>query len=251
MSTTATPLRIEPVDGLDSIKTEWSDLAESSRNIFATWEWTSLWWSHFGHERELAVAAALDDGDRIAAVLPLYFWIKRPGRILRFLGHGASDQLGPICHPNERGAAAGALITYLETNRRRWDVLLAEHLPSDEDWRDALGATLLRTESNPVLHDDGGGWDGFLASRSSNFRQQVGRRERNLHRRHEVQFRLADDPARLEEDLNTLFALHSARWSRGTPLSAAPARPSIGTSQPAPSSAAGCGCGFSSSTGSQ
>ena len=38
---------------------------------------------------------------------------------------------------------------------------------------------------------------------------------------------------------------------RGTPLSAAPARPSIGTSQPAPSSAAGCGCGFSSSTGSQ
>jgi CelD/BcsL family acetyltransferase involved in cellulose biosynthesis len=215
MSKTATPLRIEPIDRLESIKTEWSDLAESSNNIFAAWEWTSLWWSHFGRGRELAVAAALDDSDRISAVLPLYFWIKRPGRVLRFLGHGVSDQLGPICHPNALAAATGALVTYLEASGRRWDVFLAEHLPSDEDWPDALGATPLRRESNPVLHNDGRGWDGFLASRSSNFRQQVGRRERNLHRRHEVHYRLADDPARLEEDLDTLFALHSARWSNG------------------------------------
>lgn len=215
MSTTATPLRIEPVDRLQSIEAEWSDLAEASRNIFATWDWASLWWTHFGRERELAVAAVLDDANEIAGILPLYFWVKRPGRVLRFLGHGVSDQLGPICSPSARVAAARALVTYLEDTRRRWDVFLAEHLPSDEEWRAVLGATVLRIESNPVLCDDGGGWDGFLASRSSNFRQQIGRRERNLHRRHDVQFRLANDPARLQKDLDILFALHSARWSNG------------------------------------
>jgi CelD/BcsL family acetyltransferase involved in cellulose biosynthesis len=35
-------------------------------------------------------------------------------------------------------------------------------------------------------------------------------------REHEPRFRLADDPARLEADLDTLFALHEARWGVGS-----------------------------------
>ena len=215
MSGVEAALRVEPVDRLESVRTEWSQLAESSTNIFSTWEWVSLWWGHFGRERELALGVALDDRGRVSAILPLYFWITRPGRVLRFLGHGASDQLGPICRRGARAAAVSALLTYLQSNRGRWDVLLAEHLPSDEGWRQVLGGSLLRRESSPVLRDDGSGWDGFLASRSSNFRQQVHRRERSLLRRHELRYRLADDPSRLQPDLDTLFALHSARWSGG------------------------------------
>jgi CelD/BcsL family acetyltransferase involved in cellulose biosynthesis len=56
-------------------------------------------------------------------------------------------------------------------------------------------------------------WDEFLASRSKNFRDQVRRRERKLGREHELAFRLADDPARLDEDMDALFRLHAARWS--------------------------------------
>ena len=215
MSTTATPLRIEPVDGLDSIKTEWSDLAESSRNIFATWEWTSLWWSHFGHERELAVAAALDDGDRIAAVLPLYFWIKRPGRILRFLGHGASDQLGPICHPNERGAAA-ALSSRIW--RRTADAGMSCSPSTSRATR--IGAMLSaqrcfgrsRTLSYTTTEADG------MVSSPREARTSASRSAGASGTSIAGTRSSSASPtirARLEEDLNTLFALHSARWSEG------------------------------------
>jgi CelD/BcsL family acetyltransferase involved in cellulose biosynthesis len=216
MSAEARHLRVERINRPESIKGKWSDLAVSSRNIFSTWEWMSLWWRHFGHARELAVAGVYEDDDNLVAILPLYFWSAQPARVLRFLGHGVSDELGPICGPSDRPAAAGALARYLKISERRWDVFLAENLPSQEDWQGSLEATVLRKESYPVLHDDGGGgWAGFLASRSSNFRQQIGRRERNLYRRHDVRYRLADDPAQLQSDLDVLFALHSARWPNG------------------------------------
>jgi len=55
-------------------------------------------------------------------------------------------------------------------------------------------------------------WDELLASRSANFREQVTRRERKLRRERHLQFRLTVDPARLQADLDVLFALHDARW---------------------------------------
>src|SRR5262249_6369974 len=53
-----------------------------------------------------------------------------------------------------------------------------------------------------------------LSTRSANFRQEVGRRERRLQREHRLAFRLSDDPQRLQSDLDTLFALHPAVRAR-------------------------------------
>jgi CelD/BcsL family acetyltransferase involved in cellulose biosynthesis len=70
----------------------------------------------------------------------------------------------------------------------------------------------LREEASPGLAIAGQTWEGFLAGRSRNFREQVRRRERALVRDHDLSFRLAEDPDRLDADLSTLFALHDARW---------------------------------------
>jgi CelD/BcsL family acetyltransferase involved in cellulose biosynthesis len=43
-------------------------------------------------------------------------------------------------------------------------------------------------------------------------RAQVRRAERRLAREHELRFRLAEDPERLADDMETLFTLHDARW---------------------------------------
>jgi CelD/BcsL family acetyltransferase involved in cellulose biosynthesis len=64
-----------------------------------------------------------------------------------------------------------------------------------------------------VLRIDGMSWDDYLAAKSSNFRQQARRRERKLAKEHDLRFRLADDPDRLDADLEALFALHGERWS--------------------------------------
>jgi CelD/BcsL family acetyltransferase involved in cellulose biosynthesis len=210
-------IRIDAVPTLESVRDEWAELAEQGGNIFSSWEWASIWWRHYGGERPLLISACRTDDGRLAAVLPLYLWSERPLRIARFLGHGPADELGPVCAPEDRAFAAAALRR--SSVDARLDLLLAQHLPGGQGWREALGATLLEAEASPTLAL-GRGWDAYLASRSANFRQQIRGRERRLAHRHSVRFRLATDVARLEDDLTVLFSLHSARWGEGSPFTA-------------------------------
>lgn len=203
-------LELVSVESLDAVREEWVPLADRTQNVFATWEFASIWWRHFGRGRPLLVAMCRSRDGRLVAILPLYRWTTRPLAVVRFLGHGAGDQLGPVCAPDDLARARDALATFLE--RRAWHVFIGEHLPGDEGWSASLGAAVLTREGSPVLRFGGASWDDFLASRSSNFRQQVRRRERALTSGHAVRFRIADDPARLPGDLDALFALHAARW---------------------------------------
>jgi CelD/BcsL family acetyltransferase involved in cellulose biosynthesis len=87
----------------------------------------------------------------------------------------------------------------------------------DVDWS-SLHAKMLRRGPSPVLrtNDD---WTGFLSSRNANLRRQVARYERTLQNEYNVGYRLADDPERLPEDLDALFALNAARWGgRASPF---------------------------------
>ncbi|HEV8603234.1 MAG TPA: GNAT family N-acetyltransferase [Gaiellaceae bacterium] len=205
--------RVDPIESLDSVREEWSALAAQTGNIFATWEWTSIWWRHFGRGRDLLTQACYSQDGRLFAILPLYLSAVRPLRMARFLGHREADHLGPICGATDRAAAARALLEAIR--RERLDLFVGENVPADEGWSAFLGAKVLRREGSPVLRFRGASWDELLAGRSANFREQVRRRERKLRREHEVRFRLSDDPERLHDDLDILFSLHSARWKGG------------------------------------
>jgi perosamine synthetase len=191
--------RLEPAEFEDL-----RELADAQRNIFAMPEFLSLWWEHFGSASELRLLA----GPR--TVLPLYRGSVGPLRVLRFLGHGSGDELGPVFAPGDLPVAAGVLRTALA--QERFDLFLGEHLPGEGRWADRLGARVLRRDGSPVIGFGEGGWDEFLAGQSSNFRQQAGRKERKLGREHELQYRLAKAET-LEGDLDTLFALHRKRWA--------------------------------------
>ena len=179
-------------------------LAEAQRNLFATPEFLSLWWEQFGSGAELRLLA----GSGIA--LPLCRRSVGPLRVLRFLGHGVGDELGPVCSAENEAVAARALRSTLENER--FDIFLGEHLPGRGQWADQLGARVLRREGSPVIRFGPGGWDEFLAGQSSNFREQARRKERKLGREHELRYRLGAAET-LESDLDTLFALHRKRWA--------------------------------------
>jgi CelD/BcsL family acetyltransferase involved in cellulose biosynthesis len=207
-------MRVDVLDSLEAAHDAWPELAERSGNVFATWEWTSAWWRHFGRGRPLVIVRCSTAGGRPLALVPLYVWSARPLRVLRFLGHGPGDELGPVCAPEDRAAAATALRRALADPGRAWDVLIGEQLPGDARWAARLAGRVLAREGSPVLHATG--WDAYLAGGSANFRQQVRRRERALARAHAVRYRLADDPQRLDADLDTLFALHEAVRGEGS-----------------------------------
>jgi CelD/BcsL family acetyltransferase involved in cellulose biosynthesis len=146
------------------------------------------------------------------AILPIYRSATLPLRTLRFLGHGPADELGPVCAPGDRPLAAAALRRTLDAFEDGWDLFVGERLACDEAWQRLAGATVLKREASPVLGIHGASWEDFLAGRSANLREQVRRRERRLARAHDLRFRLADDPRRLDQDLDVLFALHQARF---------------------------------------
>jgi CelD/BcsL family acetyltransferase involved in cellulose biosynthesis len=203
----------QQVASFEAVREEWEALAYRTRNVFATWEWNAAWWTHFAGSKSPLVTTCRSPEGRLVAVLPLYLWRKRPLRIVRFLGHDAADQLGPICLPEDRPAVAGALGEVLSSLRT--DIFVAEHLACDEGWSARLQASELGRESSPVLRYPTPTWSEFLQARSRNFREQARRREAKLAERFDVRFRLANDAEQLDRDLDALFRLHRARWEGG------------------------------------
>lgn len=208
----STGLRVQPLGDLDELGEEWDELALAARNVFATREFLSTWSRHhLRGQPVLATACRAPDG-RLVAILPLYASREHGVRVLRFLGHGPGDQLGPICAPSDRIAAARALRRVLSNSPQRWDVFLGHQLPGGQAWDALAGARLIRHEASPVVHLRGARWDDFLGSLGSRLRQEIRYDARRLAREHDVRYRLADDADRLPADIGALFALHAAQW---------------------------------------
>jgi len=208
---------LRAVERLGDLRDQWTALACQGDSVFATWEFASIWWKHFGHGRQLRTAAVVGAEHEVIAIIPCYLWKRRPLRVVRFLGNGAGDILGPICRPDHRPHIAETVRRVLDRPLWDWDVFVAENLPGGEPWAGRLHGRALRREGNPVvrLHGD---FDDYLRRRSANFRQQVRARDRRLRNRHAVHFRLADDADRLDDDLDTLFRLHRRRFGSRSAL---------------------------------
>ena len=201
-------VRLEPIEHLDDVREEWTALAAASRHPFATWEWNALWWKRFGVGRELHSFVCRDGDGEALAILPLYLAVRRPVGIARFLGYG--DLQSPVCAPGHRPLAAAALKRITRSGGVR--LVLAERLPRDGAWGSLVGGPRAGRGHDRVVRFDGTTWDQFLASRSRNFRRQIRNRERRIVRETGVVFRLADDPGRLDADMDALYRLHAARW---------------------------------------
>jgi CelD/BcsL family acetyltransferase involved in cellulose biosynthesis len=201
-------LKVDYAPSFDAVRGEWDRLAHARGGVYGTWEWATAWWPHFGHGAEPLLARCRVDG-RTLALLPLYARPQHGLRVVRFVGHGPADELGPLCAPEDRPDTADAVKVALDDVRG--DVFLGEQLRLEEHWPQHLGASVQGSDASPTLRLDGETWDEFLANRSTNFRGQVRRRERALQR-FGLRYRLCDDGDRLEHDLDLLFALHRAQW---------------------------------------
>jgi CelD/BcsL family acetyltransferase involved in cellulose biosynthesis len=208
------PLRCELLPDLASAREDWDRLALSGDNVFATWEWASAWWRHHGEDRPLGLVGCRDQEGELVGILPMYLASRRPLRVVRLLGHGAGDELGPVCAAKDRAAVAAATRSALNLLDSGWDAFVAENLPGDAAWGSFGGGAKLSRIPNPILEIGGIGWDDYMASRSGKFRQQVRRNERRLSSDHSLAYRMTDDPARLEADLDALVDLHQARWGK-------------------------------------
>jgi CelD/BcsL family acetyltransferase involved in cellulose biosynthesis len=199
--------KVDLVARLDPLREDWTRLAAAACNVFATWEWNELWWRHYGRGRKLRVAVSRREDDEVDAIVPLFKWSRRPFRILRLIGHGHGELLGPICRHDDAETAVRALRDAL--GAESYDVFVGDWVAGDRDWARVLGGRVIRRTGYPILRFSDGSWDDFLASRSQAFRKRTRNRRNRLARDRDVSYRYAD-AATLESDLDVVFRLHGA-----------------------------------------
>lgn len=193
-----------------SVIDAWSALALRSTNVFSTPEVLRVW-RHQARGRTELVGVRSADGV-LRVLLPLVHQRVGSVEVTRFWGHGVGDQLGPIHASGDELLAAEALRRHLAASNA---VLVGEQLPAAAGWGALLDARSVRHERSPSVRAEGRSWEEWLASRSSNFRQEVRRRERNVRKRGDLAYRLSAAET-LDDDLDLLFRLHADRWGSGS-----------------------------------
>jgi CelD/BcsL family acetyltransferase involved in cellulose biosynthesis len=209
-------LELRPLPSLDAAREQWEALEGLTANPFASWAFARIWWRHLGGDRPLRLSALGDRDGRLVAVLPLFEDQDGERSTLRFIGTFDADLLGPVCAPADTPRALGALAQGVRAAGAR---LVANDLPAGS--AGVLGGRLEDLMPSPVIDLPAGGFEALVAGLSANHRKQVRARDRRLCARYEVRLREADERT-LRSDLETLFALHRARWNGASIVYAGP-----------------------------
>ncbi len=159
-------------------------------------------------------------GEELRGVLPLVAATVGPATVLRFPFARRGDWFGPLCRPEDEVAMAADCAALLERESGSWNAIRLDRVDFDSAWPEALARAApaisvgprRRCDALPYVELGEGGYEAWLASRSRNFRSQLGRRRRRLESEHGLSFRLTATAAELEEDLATFFRLHDERW---------------------------------------
>jgi CelD/BcsL family acetyltransferase involved in cellulose biosynthesis len=109
---------------------EWNALAARNPTCtaFQTFEWFDTWWAAFGPRHRLFLLT-VHDGDRIIGIVPMMLVRGPLGlRQIEFIGIPNADYQDVIL-PERRSEAVASVCRFLDTERRRWDMIVFRDLP--------------------------------------------------------------------------------------------------------------------------
>lgn len=213
---------IAALDGAERLAPAWDELAVACGLPLGAPGWMLSWWRHMApHEAELRVVAVRDGGE-LLALAPWFAQRGEQGRVdLRFLGAEISDRVDVLCIPGREREAAPALRGALRQVRPQPDLVAFEAVPIGSRWTRRLaggvgGHVQLGRYRNsaypaPAVTLPEGPPESWLASRSSNFRGQMGRLRRRLEKQG-GRVRQISEPGEMQDAIGSLLALHAGRW---------------------------------------
>lgn len=208
---------VDTLDGFEGLRDQWNQLSESGGTIFQTWEWCWTWWQRYGKRRKLFIICVWDCG-KLVGLAPLFIstYFGLPFKVASFLGTGCSDYGDFLIEADRADAIVGAMIPFLEEDRR-WDVLDLQQL-SPESSALRLESMLRSFPMKRLLQDEcyflqmPETYQDLLTSLSKKFRWNVQYYKRRLEREGRMEFRRCSDPNIVVEDVETFFRLHQKRF---------------------------------------
>lgn len=203
------------------LKDEWENIFKKSGtgNIFASWEWCSLWWKHFGKQHELIVLIVKDGNETIGIAPMMISKGDCPAfseTVISFIGGDITDYMDfVICRDNKE--AIKAILNFLVTFNK-WGKVDLKRIPDSSSNLTLLKECIsgLRQPSmfressiNPFVEIDGT-WDDYYKSMSKGMRQDIRTTLNKLKLVGEVNF-VTYDADTYKEALDALFELHRMR----------------------------------------
>ena len=207
-------LRAEVIESparLEELRDEWDLLSVAAAQPFAAPGWLLPWWHGAAPAGARLFSVAVFDEDRLVGLAPLFL----DGETLFPLGTGATTRVEPLAERAREAEVARLLAPAL--SKAGAALLRLRGIPEASPWpelvAEAWGAWLHEDERMPapVVELDGLTLDGWLASKSSNFRNQLRRYRRRLEERG-GRIELVQDPEALPAALDAFVRLHHARW---------------------------------------
>lgn len=209
-------------EGLERWRNGWDALATASGLPYCSPDWMMSWWHNAapqGAELRVAIAAA---GDELLGVAPFFLHYGRGDlAIYRLLGSGKSMPMEILARRGWERRLAPAFARLLREGWPRPDVVSFDGISATSPWPDMLRREwpmspepwMYRDVSRPSPTVDVGGksYDEWFGSKTSNFRQQMRRAQRQLVKRGAVT-RLVTDVDELKPKLDEFARLHHLRW---------------------------------------
>ena len=126
---------VNSFEELLKLKSEWNNLLDNSETntIFLRHEWITNWWRFFGHDKELLVLVARQN-EKIVGIAPLMLTYSKTfgvkSKKIQFIGAPMSDYSDFIIAEHKE-MVLNAIYDYLFQNKRLWDAISLEEIPSN------------------------------------------------------------------------------------------------------------------------
>ncbi len=211
---------LETTDALGRHVSAWDALAAACERPYCAPGWMLSWLHAVAPPGAVLRACVVFEGDELVGIAP--FWTREGdgGGRYGLLAEHTSSPVEPLCvtgREDEVGAAFGALLTEASPRPREielkgapgespWPQLLADHVAGYSP----ASIERTRVEPLPKLRLDQPSMEAWLATRSRNFRQQLGRARRKLENAG-AELRISD-ASDIDRDVDALSRLHHARW---------------------------------------
>lgn len=208
------------------LREKWTELHQNSANdtVFMTWEWVTVWWEHFGHDKKLWLFQAYTPEGRLVGIAPMVVLKAGKTRLtqwktLTFIG--GTDPVDHLDFIIERGLEPQVLPAFLEAIRKhhQWEVLRISHIPPYSPNLSLLRASHIPWEEGQpdvapyiTLNVD---WDTYYASLSKRFRQTQRRAINGLDQTYPNRWSIdvVSKPEDVHPTMLRMMELHQARWT--------------------------------------
>ncbi len=211
---------IEDPARLESLRSQWDELAAGAGNPYALSGWLLPWWRHARPSNAQLRLVCAFDGDELVGIAP-FFVARGPARsaTYRLLGAGTSTGVEPVARSGRERECAGSFAAVLARASPSPRLLRLEGVARESVWPGLLRETwparlherVRETAPAPFVTTRGLTYERWLDGLSRKFRRTLRLGERRLAETG-ASVRLAP-PAEAGPAVQAFIALHHARWA--------------------------------------